>query len=146
MKKILKKRISYNCIGIVFLFILMFLPGLPWSARFRHTVKKILTKAEIKAAAWNGESPRLVSLSGKLTTKQSNKQAVEGAEVEALDSVSGWATMTSSTGEFVLRDVIWYPKASYTLIVTFNSHETKQLRVIAPEKYHDDQIIALGEL
>lgn len=146
MKKLLKKRLSYSSIGIVLLLTLMFLPGLPWSARFRHVVKKILTKAEIQAAAWKGESPQLVSLSGKLTTKQSNKQAVEGAEIEALDSVSGWATLTNRAGDFVLRDVIWYPNASYTLIVTFNSHETKQLRVVAPEKYPDDQVIALGEL
>jgi hypothetical protein len=146
VKKILKKRISYSCIGIVLLLTLMFLPGLPWAARFRHIVRKIHTKAEIKAAAWKGESPQLVSLSGKLATRQSNKQILEGAEIEALDSVSGWATLTNKAGEFVLRDVIWYPKANYTLIITFNFHETKQLRVIAPEKYPDDQMIALGEL
>jgi hypothetical protein len=146
MKSFLKKRISYSCTGTVCLLIMMFVPGLPWSARLRHTVKKILTKAEIKAAAWKGETPQLVSLSGKLTTRQSNKQVVEGAEIEALDSASGWATLTNTAGEFVLRDVIWYPKANYTLIVTFNAHETKQLRVVAPEKYPDDQVIALGEL
>jgi hypothetical protein len=146
MKRWLNKRSSRSCIGVVLLLTLLFLPGLPWSARCRHTVKRILTKAEIRAAAWKGEAPQLVSLSGRVTSRLANQQALAGAEIEVLDSVSGWATLTNRAGEFVLRDVIWYPKASYTLIISVDAQETRQLRVVAPEKYPADQVIALGEL
>lgn len=146
MKRLLNKRSARLGIGAVVLLALMFSPGLPWSARCRHTVKRILTKAEIRVAAWKGEAPQLVSLSGRVTTKLANQQALAGAEIEVLDSVSGWAMLTNRAGEFVLRDVIWYPKANYTLIISVDSQEARQLRVTAPEKYPADRVIALGEL
>jgi hypothetical protein len=146
MKRLLNRRSVRLCIGVVVLLTLVFLPGLPWSARCRHTVKRILTKAEIKAAAWKGEAPQLVSLSGRVTTRLANQQALAGAEIEVLDSVSGWATLTNRAGEFVLRDVIWYPGANYTLIISVDSQEPRQLRVVAPEKYPAERVIALGEL
>ncbi len=140
------KRTLWSGLGLLAILTTLFLPGLPWSARFRHSFKKVVTKAELKVAAWQGETPKLISLSGRVITKHGSKQSVEGAEIEALDSISGWASLTDQSGKFVLRDVIWYPKAPYTLIIKINSHETRQLHVSGPEKHPDNGIVQLGEL
>ncbi len=139
----MKKRLTALCLGALLVGALLFLPVLPWSARCRHVVKKIAAKAEMKVAAWRGASPRLITLSGKIV---SPPQAMKGAEVEALDSVSGWAACADAQGEFVLPDVLWYPQAGYTLVITLNDYQKRQVQVSAPAQYPAGGLLNLGEL
>ena len=117
---------------------LLFLPGLPWSARARHTLHRALIKAEIVLARWRGHEPRLVSLSGKID--------VPGAQVEALDSRSGWATLADKDGRFTLPDEMWYPRASYDLVISSDHEHGEIIKVTAPEKLPDSGVIDLGQL
>ncbi|MBI3652309.1 MAG: carboxypeptidase regulatory-like domain-containing protein [Acidobacteria bacterium] len=140
------KRTLGSGLGLIVVLTILFLPGLPWSARCRHTFKKLKMKSEMKVAAWQGETPTLISLAGRVIMNHSRKQPAEGAEIEALDSISGWASLTDTSGDFVLRDVLWYPKASYTLVIKINDYEARRIDVFASEQYPDNGILSIGEL
>ncbi|HEY3137687.1 MAG TPA: carboxypeptidase-like regulatory domain-containing protein [Blastocatellia bacterium] len=97
----------------------------------------------MKAYAWRGGSARLVALSGIVVVRG---RPLKGAEVEALDSISGWAAMTSENGEFVLPDVLWYPSAQHHLLVTANDYQRRRLQVTAPEIYPENGMASVGKL
>lgn len=139
----MKNRIRRIFPAVLMSLALGFLPGLPWSARFRHILNRIVTKAEMKAYASQGVSPKLISLSGKV---MGIDQPLKGAEIEALDSTSGWASITKEDGRFVLPDVVWYPGAKYVLLVSANDYQERALRLQAPPGYPVDGILDIGEL
>ena len=60
------------------LVVLLFLPGLPWSAGTRHSLKRAVIKSRMKLASWRGVEPQLMSISGRID--------VPGARVQALDA------------------------------------------------------------
>ena len=94
------------------------------SAALRHLIHKIIVKTEMKISAWRGFEPHLASISGE--------SGLSGARVQALDSRSGWATLCDREGKFILPDVMWYPGASYDLIVSTDDRKGKRIRVSAP--------------
>jgi Transglutaminase-like superfamily len=118
--------------------LLLFVPGLPWSARCRHYVKRTLIRAEMKLATWQGHEPRLMSIAGRL-----NAPAIG---VQALDSRSGWATLTDREGRFVLPDVMWYPGATYDLVISRDESTGRLLNVRAPEAFPQGGVFNAGEL
>ena len=121
------------------LFVLvLFFPGSPWAGRIRHTLKRTTVKAEMKLARWRGHEPRLVSISGQLNAP--------GLQVQALDSRSGWATLTGRDGRFVLPDVMWYPGASYELVISPDELTGRLIKVRAPETFPESGVFSLGEL
>src|SRR5438552_7424685 len=121
------------------LFVLvLFFPGSPWAARVRHTLKRTVVKAEMKLARWRGHQPRLISIAGQLNGP--------GVQVQALDSRSGWATLTGSDGRYVLPDVIWYPGASYELVISSDESMGRLIKVRAPETFPEGGIFSVGEL
>jgi hypothetical protein len=136
-------RLILGAVVLMLFFAVLLLPGLPWSARCRYLLKRVSSKAEMRVSAWQGLPPKLLSISGKIVTKE---QTLKGAEVEALDSVSGWAGTTDEQGRFVLPDVIWYSGARYVLVITANDYQARQLQVNAPEGYPEDGVLDLGEL
>ena len=140
------KRAAYSCIGTLIVLLLFFCPGLPWSAQYRHKLKRALVRMEMRVSAWHGEAPKLVSLSGRIVLERPRKEPLKGAQIEALDSTSGWASLTDELGQFVLRDVTWYPHAAYTLIVVANDYEARQIHFNAPGAYPEGRIINLGDL
>ena len=140
------KRAAHGCILTVLLLFLVFCPGLPWSRKWRHALKRVVVKMEMRVSAWQGEQPKLVSLSGKIILARPRREALKGAQIEALDSVSGWASLTDEQGEFVLRDVTWGPRASYTLVIVANDHQSRQVQVSAPAAYPAGRLVELGEL
>src|ERR1044071_5555349 len=142
MKKA-NKQVAAALAGVALILGLMFMPGLPWSARCRHFVKKLRAKADMKVSAWQGVPPRFISLSGRVINK---KEGLRGAEVEALDSASGWASLTDQQDKFVLPDVIWYPQASYIILIKSNDYQIRQVKVRAPESYPEGGIFNVGEL
>jgi hypothetical protein len=131
--------------GIVMTLVLVvaFTPGLPWSARAAHFVKRLRTKAEMRAFTWQGVRPALISLTGKVAAR---KGVLGGAEVEALDSVSGWSSLTDEQGKFVLRDLTWYPRASYTVVIKPSDHQARQVKVTAPASYPEGGTLNIGDV
>ena len=91
---------------------------------FRHLIHKIVVKTEMKISGWRGFEPRLASIGGE--------SGLPGARVQALDSRSGWATLCDREGRFILPDVMWYPGASYDLILSTDDHKGRRIRVAAP--------------
>ena len=95
------------------------------SAALRHRIHKIIVKTEMRISGWRGFEPRLASIGGE--------SGLPGARVQALDSRSGWATLCDHEGKFILPDVMWYPGASYDLIVSTDDRKGRRIRVLAPQ-------------
>ncbi|MFL6276734.1 MAG: transglutaminase family protein [Blastocatellia bacterium] len=117
--------------------LLALLAGLLFSAKLRHQARRVVVKAEMTYARWRGHAPQLVSLAGKVI--------VAGAQIQALDSRSGWAALSDQAGRFLLLDVTWYPGASYDLILSTDG-ETGRLISVSPPQSPLDNVIELGDL
>jgi len=137
------KRIFAGCAGIALIYALLFIPGFPGSARCRYFVNKLRAKAEMKVSAWQGVTPGLISLSGRVV---GGNGVLRGAEVEVLDSISGWASLSDEQGKFVVRDLMWYPEATYRVLVKPNDYQVRELKVVAPSAYPDGGILNVGDL
>jgi hypothetical protein len=123
---------------LLVIILVLFLPLFPWSARSRHSLNRMIVKAEIRLARLRGHDPGLAAITGKMN--------VPGAHVEAIDSASGWATLSDSEGRFTLPDVMWYPGAKFDLIVTDDARGHFRLRVTAPDKLPEGRAFDVGEL
>jgi transglutaminase superfamily protein len=132
------KRRSLLVLWILILVLVTFSPGLPWSRGIRHTLKKSIVRAEMKVASLQGHQPRLMSIEGVVN------QA--GAQVQALDSRSGWATLADREGRFVLPDVMWYPRAVYELVISNDDSVGRLIKVRGPVAYPDSGVFHAGEL
>lgn len=132
------KRIFIILLGLSILLFALFFPAFPWAARSRHTLKKMMVNAEMKWAGWRGNTPRLASMAGKANAA--------GLQVQALDSRSGWASVTDGEDKFVIPDLMWYPGAAYELVVSDGDNKAKLIKVIAPDSLLDDGVFNVGEL
>jgi hypothetical protein len=81
----------------------------------------------MRLARWRGYEPRLISISGTLD--------IPGAEVQALDSKSGWAALTDQEGRFILPDLLWYPGASYELVISTSPDKGRLVKTAAPREF-----------
>ncbi len=133
----LKPTIIVLAVTVVTL-LLLFVPGLPWSARWRHTLKRTVVKTEMKLARWRGREPKFISIAGRLN--------VPNAQVQALDSRSGWAALADSDGAFVLPLELWYPRASYELVISPDDSAARLIKVTAPEEFPENGVLRVGEL
>ncbi|MCI0489038.1 MAG: carboxypeptidase-like regulatory domain-containing protein [Blastocatellia bacterium] len=140
------KRLIVGCIGVTLFLAALFWPGLPWSAHVRYTFRRIAFKIETKIAAWRNDQPRPVTLSGKVSGRGAFVQALKGAQVVALESASGYAAMTDGQGRFLLPHLMWYPGATYNLVITAGSYPARRLQVSAPLYYPTGGTVDLGEL
>jgi hypothetical protein len=89
--RIVRKGIVIALLGTSVVLLASSLPGLPWSANLHHTIKRIIVKSEIKLARWRGKPPRSMSIAGRPN--------VPAAQIQALDSRSGWAALASSDAD-----------------------------------------------
>jgi hypothetical protein len=103
-----------------------------------HTLKRATARAEMWIGELRGQPARLVSVRG--TT------GIAGAQVVALDSPSGWASLCDSEGRFVLPDVRWYPGAELDLIVTSDGKRGWAVRLGMPGLGPSDRTIDFGLL
>jgi hypothetical protein len=117
---------------------LLLLPGLPWSARVGHALNRSIVNARMRLARWRGVEPRLVSIIGRINAA--------GASVHALDSRSGWASLTDKEGHFLIRDVMWYPNATYDLAVTEHEVASSVFTIRGPEAVPENATFDAGEL
>ena len=108
------------------------------SRSFRHWTQKLIVKTEIGLAKLRGNEPMLVSIAGQLD--------IPGARVLAVDSRSGWATLCDREGRFVLPDVIWYPGASYDLIVSSHDCQGRRIRLTTARTEPAEGLISAGNL
>ncbi len=132
-----KLRVALFVLLILFILAL-FLPGLPWSSASRHKLKRVMVKAEITLNKLRGNEPRLVSIAGET--------GVPGARVQALDSLSGWATLCDPQGKFTLPDVLWYPDATYDLIVSADEDKGEVVKVSAGSLDPSTGVVNVGRL
>src|SRR5438128_7693580 len=132
------KRILIVLAAAAVALLLLFVPGLPWSARHRHTLHRAIVKTEMKLAKWRGVQPRLVSIAGRVNTP--------AARIDALDSKSGWAALADRDGRFVLPDVMWYPGASYELVISNDESIGRIIKVSAPAMFPEGGVFSVGEL
>jgi len=125
-------------LAFALVLVILFLPGLPWSARSRHSLKRAVIKARMKLARWQGLEPRLMSIAGRIDAP--------GARVQALDSSSGWASLADGEGNFMLRDVMWYPNAEYDLVISKDESAATMTTVRAPSTFPESGSFSAGEL
>jgi hypothetical protein len=133
-----RKRIATALLGTSVVLLALFLPGLPWSAKLRHTMKRVIVKSEMKLARWRGKEPRFMSIAGRLNAP--------AAQIQALDSRSGWATLADSDGAFVLPLEMWYPSARYELVISTDDSVGSLIKITAPEGFPENGVFYVGEL
>src|SRR6266852_5079850 len=68
---------------------------------FNYRLKRSVQTAEIKFAAFRGQKPRPVSLVGKLIGSGAFAEVLRGAQIEAVESTSGYAAMSDAQGQFL---------------------------------------------
>lgn len=132
------KRLLLLLISAGLLVTLSIHPSLPWSIQSRHALNKLAVRIQMRLARWRGHPPNLASIAGRVPVK--------GAQVEALDSISGWATLADSDGRFVLPDVVWYPGATYDFIVTADALNVRHWKIAATDRYPEAGIMNVGDL
>lgn len=132
------KRTSIVVIAVAITLLVVFFPGAPWSARNRHTLKRAIAKTEIRLARWRGQNPRLASIAGRVNAP--------GLKIEALDSRSGFAALSDNESNFVLPVEMWYPGASYELVITDNESVGKLIDVRGPSELPESGRFDVGEL
>jgi len=132
------KRWAVLLLCLSLFLLVLFFPGSPWARRIRHSIKRIAISDELKLARWRGHEPRLVSITGQLNAP--------GLQVQALDSRSGWAALTGGDGKFVVRDVMWYPGASYELVISADEIKGRLIKVRAPETFPVNGVFSVGDL
>jgi hypothetical protein len=133
-----KKRLAFVALAVACLLLGLFLPIFPWSARCRHSLKRLVTKAEIRWAKWHGHEPQLLSIAGALDRP--------GVEVQAIDSRSGWAALTDNEGRFRLPGVLWYPGASYDLVISDNEQTGGVVHIVASQTFPEGGVLDVGHL
>ena len=134
------------CLALSLLSMTVFWPGLPWSVRLRYAARRVAVRFDSKIADWLGRQPRPVSIHGKLIGSGAFVESLKGAQVVALESDSGYAASSDGQGRFTLPHLVWYPGATYTLLITADTYHAKHFKVRAPSAYPHDSIIDAGEL
>jgi hypothetical protein len=142
MKRIRKLIVATGFLVILSL-VLAFLPWLPWSTKSRHFVKRLIAKVEMTALAWKGDRSSLISITGRTFYWQA---PLKGVEIEVLDSVSGWASVTDESGSFIVQDVKWYPGVRYTILITLNAYQLRQVSVLAPDSLPEQGVLTVGDV
>lgn len=132
------KRTAIISLSVSIALLVTFLPGAPWSARTRHSLKRAIAKTEIRLARWRGYNPRLASIAGRVNAP--------GLQIEALDSRSGFAGLSDNEGNFILPDEMWYPGATYELVITDNESVGKLIKVRGPRELPESGQFNVGEL
>jgi hypothetical protein len=109
-------------------------------------VSRMGMRSRLSAATLTGHLPRLVSLTGKLVISRPNVQPLQGAEIEAIDSASGWAAVSDEKGYFTIRFVNWYPGVRYNLIIQPNAYQARQVQIKDTRGNQKEGVIDLGDL
>jgi hypothetical protein len=85
-----------------------------------------------------------VSIAGKLIGRDG--KPLKGIEVTAVESISGYGSLTDGHAGFTLPHLLWYPGATYTLMVNEDVYTAWKIEVYAPSTYPITGVITVGEL
>ncbi len=119
-------------------------PGLPWSARIRHTIRRASVKIEAQFAQLRGVDVQPISVSGKLSGSGAYLDALKGAQVIAIETTSGYGVLSDHEGNFILPHLTWYPGATYTLDIVPDIYTARRVEVRAPSTYPENGRIEVG--
>jgi hypothetical protein len=122
------------------------LPEMPWSGRLDRGLKRLKAKLSVRVAAIEGQRTRTVLLSGTLMRNSAFPEAVKGAEVSAVQSTSGYCSITNAEGHFTIPHLVWYPGATYNLLVMSDVFSVRRLSVDAPITCPENGVIDAGRL
>jgi hypothetical protein len=114
------------------------LPVVSASSRIRYRLGRFVAKAELYLAGSSGSAERLLTVRGRLDRP--------GSRVEALDSLSGWATIADPDGTFTVLDLQWSPGSRVDLLVTSAAGSARLFTVTLPGAYPDDGTLDAGPL
>jgi hypothetical protein len=87
-----------------------------------------------------------VSLTGRLVIARPYVQPLRGAEIEAIDSASGWAAVSDETGSFTIQYVRWYPGVRYNLIISPDAYQARLVQIKDTGGNQKEPVIDLGDL
>jgi hypothetical protein len=132
------KRVALAPVALAVILLILMFPGLPWSASCHHTFSRIVTSIEMKMARLRGVEPRLVAICGR--------SSAAGAQIQVLDSKSGWAVITDSEGKFTVPGLIWYPGTTYKIVITTDDYKGKLIKLSGPSEFPQGGMINVGEL
>jgi DNA-binding SARP family transcriptional activator len=113
----------------------LLLPAVSASGRFKYRLGRIVSKAE-RLFGESGE--RLYSIRGRVDRP--------GVRVEALDSISGWATISDADGAFTVLDLLWQPGATVDLVVSNGAGAARLFHVAVPLEYPEAGSVDVGLL
>ncbi len=144
----MKKRLIRPSVAFITIMLLamLFCPWLPWSARSYAVMNRLVKKSQVKIATLQGQKVKHIAIAGRIIKRLPNKQPLAGIDVAAIESISGWATLTDASGSFLLPDVLWYPGIKYTLLITVNEYQIRQLELNAQTNFPQQGIVNVGEL
>ena len=139
------RRVIAYCTGSAILVAVVFAPGFPWLARSPRIVNRLVAKAGTAIARWRGQQPRLISLTGRLIRHRAQIDPLRGGRVIAAESTSGYCAMSDREGRFVLPHLMWYPGASYNLIISADERHLKRIKFTAPSTCPPGDVVDVGE-
>jgi hypothetical protein len=133
-----RRTAAVALIAAVLAFLVVFFSPSSIGRRLRHRLQKTAIGAQIQLSKWRGHPPRLASVSGQVETA--------GTEVQALDSRSGWASLSDPDGRFTLPDVLWYPGAGYDILISTDYEQARFARVSTSSTLPPDGVFQAGRL
>ena len=140
------RRVIAYCTGSAILVAVVFAPGFPWLARSPRIVNRLVAKAGTAIARWRGQQPRLISLTGRLIRHRAQIDPLRGGRVIAAESTSGYCAMSDREGRFVIPHLMWYPNASYNLIISADERYVKRIKLTVPSSYPVGNVVDVGEV
>ncbi len=145
----MKSKSKYLLVIAIMLIIVVsisLLPGLPWSMRVFFNLRRVTAKTATKLSNWQGNQTKVISITGRLKGEGAMIEALKGAQVIALESTSGYASLSDQEGKFIIPHLIWYPGAQYNLVISANDFYTKLIKVSSPQQLPSSNILDFGEL
>ncbi|HYP28955.1 MAG TPA: transglutaminase domain-containing protein [Blastocatellia bacterium] len=133
-----RHRAQHFFSALALLCLALLFPGAPWSPFIIHHLDRLKARAGMTLAKWRGCGPASLSLRGRA--------GIPGAKIEALNSSSGWATLSDARGEFLLPGLLWYPGASYELLIHTDGGEAALVKLDAPRDFPEGGIVDVGGL
>lgn len=148
MKNKLKyfKYLLVSFISLTIIISTTFLIDLPWSMRAFFNLRRVTSKSAAKVSNWQGKQTKTISIKGKLIGYGAMTEALKGAQVIALESTSGYASLSDQDGNFIIPHLIFYPGAVYNLIVSPDDFHTALIKVTSPQHLPDSNILDFGVL
>ncbi|MBI4854890.1 MAG: transglutaminase domain-containing protein [Acidobacteria bacterium] len=149
----MKSKLKYLLIGFLtfaIIITIVFAPDLPWSMKVFFNLRRVSAKTGEKLSNWQGKQTKIISIKGKLTGYGAMTEALKGAQIIALESSSGYSSLSNEKGEFTIPHLVWYPGAQYNLVISASDFYTRLIKLTSPQLLSDasasTNILDFGEI